>query len=126
MLFAPSGGGEESDALRTIPGGEELEAAHDLQETQRTVKLNAPCTRRPLAGPAVRRSPRSTQLGTWPGNEAAAAPVTAVHTDMGVRATAPSRTESSILVPMATKPVPRTARVQRYEPAAGSDATCRA
>eukprot|EP00965_Chrysotila_dentata_P078000 2572100-Pleurochrysis_carterae.AAC.1 len=76
MHFAPLGGEEESDAAR------------NLQETQRTAELNASCARRPLAGPAVRRNPRPAttlepaQFGTWPGNEAAAAPVTAVHKEI--------------------------------------------
>eukprot|EP00965_Chrysotila_dentata_P092438 3050816-Pleurochrysis_carterae.AAC.1 len=50
--------------------------------------------------PATTSEP--AQFGTWPGNEAAAAPITAVHTEMGVRVAAPPRTESSIPVPMAT------------------------
>eukprot|EP00965_Chrysotila_dentata_P177604 5867111-Pleurochrysis_carterae.AAC.1 len=75
-----------------------------------------------LVAPATSSEP--AQFGTWPGNQAAAAPVTAVHTEMGVRVTAPPRTESSIPVLMATNPV--TPRVQRHEPAAGSDATRRA
>eukprot|EP00965_Chrysotila_dentata_P055314 1835489-Pleurochrysis_carterae.AAC.1 len=113
MLFASSRGGEESDAFRTIPGREELEAARDLHKPQGTVELNAPCSRRPIAGPAVRHDPRPAtssepaQFGTWPGNEAAAASVTAGHTEMGVRVTAPPRTESLIPIPMATNPVTR-------------------
>eukprot|EP00965_Chrysotila_dentata_P101569 3353453-Pleurochrysis_carterae.AAC.1 len=51
---------EESDALRTIGRGGESGAAHN--------------SRRPLAGSAVHRNPRSAQFGTWSGNEAAAAP----------------------------------------------------
>eukprot|EP00965_Chrysotila_dentata_P097969 3239542-Pleurochrysis_carterae.AAC.1 len=81
-----------TDALRTIGrGGEESDAARNLQETQRTAKLNAPCTRRPIASPAVRRNLRPAtssepaKFGTWPGKEAAAAPTTAVHAEMGVR-----------------------------------------
>eukprot|EP00965_Chrysotila_dentata_P023064 764370-Pleurochrysis_carterae.AAC.2 len=69
-----------TDALRTIGGGRERDAARNSQEKQRTAELNSSCTRRPLAGSAVRRNPRSAQFGTWPGNETAAAPVTAVHT----------------------------------------------
>eukprot|EP00965_Chrysotila_dentata_P070511 2330572-Pleurochrysis_carterae.AAC.2 len=69
-------------------------------------ELNASCTRRPLAGSAVRRNPQSTQFGTWPGNEVPAGQVTAIHAEMGVHVTEPpARTESSIPVPMATNPV---------------------
>eukprot|EP00965_Chrysotila_dentata_P261080 6214131-Pleurochrysis_carterae.AAC.3 len=94
MLFAPSRGvGIGAGASQQVQS-----------ETQRTTGLNAPCTGRSLAGPAIRRNPRSAQFRTCPGNEAAAAPVTAVHTEMGVRVTAPQRTESSIPVPMATNP----------------------
>eukprot|EP00965_Chrysotila_dentata_P091287 3014070-Pleurochrysis_carterae.AAC.1 len=53
-------------------------------------------SRRGLAGSAVRRNPLSAQFGTWSGNEAAAAPVTAVRSEMRVRVTVPPRTESSI------------------------------
>eukprot|EP00965_Chrysotila_dentata_P033949 1130479-Pleurochrysis_carterae.AAC.1 len=63
---------------------------------------------------AVRHNPRSAQFArsaqfqTWPGHKAAAAPVTAVHTEMGVCVIVPPRTESSIPeIPMATNPVTR-------------------
>eukprot|EP00965_Chrysotila_dentata_P024212 802138-Pleurochrysis_carterae.AAC.1 len=50
---------EVSDALCTRGGGEESDAARNTHEMQITAQLNAPCTRRPLAGPAaVRRNPR--------------------------------------------------------------------
>eukprot|EP00965_Chrysotila_dentata_P158447 5233626-Pleurochrysis_carterae.AAC.1 len=108
---------EESDALCAIGGGKESDTARNLQETHRTAKLNASCTRnRPLTGSTVRRNPRSAQFGTWPGNEAAAAPVTAVHLEMGVRVTVPPRTESSIPVPMATNPVTRQLAVNAMSP----------
>eukprot|EP00965_Chrysotila_dentata_P123875 4094227-Pleurochrysis_carterae.AAC.6 len=94
MLFAPSGG-KESDAAR------------NSQETQRMEELNAPCTRRPLASSAVRRNPRSAQFRTRAGDEGAAAPVTAVLTEIGGCVKAPPCTESSIPVPMATDPVTR-------------------
>eukprot|EP00965_Chrysotila_dentata_P036750 1223199-Pleurochrysis_carterae.AAC.1 len=54
------------------------------------------CTRRPLTGSAVRRNPRSAHFGTWLGNEVAAAPVAAVHAEMGVRVTVPPCTETII------------------------------
>eukprot|EP00965_Chrysotila_dentata_P181569 5993610-Pleurochrysis_carterae.AAC.7 len=47
------------------------------------------------------------RLATRPGGNAAAAPTSAVHSDLGVRITAPPRTEWSIPVPMATNPVTR-------------------
>eukprot|EP00965_Chrysotila_dentata_P218992 6190882-Pleurochrysis_carterae.AAC.1 len=74
---------------------------------QRTEELNASCTQRPIKGSVVRRNPRSAQFGAWPGNKAAAAPVTVVHVAMGVRVTVPPRTKSSIPVPMATNPATR-------------------
>eukprot|EP00965_Chrysotila_dentata_P101659 3356336-Pleurochrysis_carterae.AAC.2 len=80
-------------------------------------------TRRPIRDPVARRdshpSPlsRPTQFGLRPGRGATAAPVAAIHaemgvrvtvpSEMGVRVTVPSRTESSIPVPMATNPVTR-------------------
>eukprot|EP00965_Chrysotila_dentata_P140562 4647749-Pleurochrysis_carterae.AAC.1 len=64
-----------TDALCTIGWGERvMRRAIRKRVTQRTAELNTSRTRRPLAGSAVRRIPRSTQFGTWPGNEAAAAP----------------------------------------------------
>eukprot|EP00965_Chrysotila_dentata_P226096 6195192-Pleurochrysis_carterae.AAC.1 len=83
------------------------------REDEEKTELNAPCTRRLLAGPAVRRNSRLAttsepeQFWTWPGYEAAAVPVPAAHTEIGVRVKAPPRTESSIPVPMATNLVTR-------------------
>eukprot|EP00965_Chrysotila_dentata_P119485 3950763-Pleurochrysis_carterae.AAC.1 len=53
-------------------------------------------------------SSASARVATRPdrGNSVAA-PTTAVHLDLGVRITAPPRTESSMPMPMATNPVTR-------------------
>eukprot|EP00965_Chrysotila_dentata_P164834 5442523-Pleurochrysis_carterae.AAC.1 len=57
--------------------------------------------RQPIASSAP------TRVATRPSDNAAAAPTTAVPSDLGVRITVPACTESSIPVPMATNPVTR-------------------
>eukprot|EP00965_Chrysotila_dentata_P259188 6213474-Pleurochrysis_carterae.AAC.1 len=57
--------------------------------------------RRPSASSAP------TRVAMRLSGNAAAAPTTAVHSDLGVRITVPPRTESSIPVPMATNSVTR-------------------
>eukprot|EP00965_Chrysotila_dentata_P156232 5161967-Pleurochrysis_carterae.AAC.1 len=70
---------------------------------------------RVLGGPS-----QALLYGVTLGNKAAAAPVTAVHAEMGVRVTVPPRTKSSIPVPMATDLVTRQLAVNAMSPQLGA------
>eukprot|EP00965_Chrysotila_dentata_P166108 5484575-Pleurochrysis_carterae.AAC.1 len=96
--------------LDTVSEEEEIEAALEWQRTQQESNVGqyslqplhqpGPSNPQPMASAAPPRIAQRPQA-------AAAAPTTAVHSDFGVRISAPPRTESSIPVPMATNPVTR-------------------
>eukprot|EP00965_Chrysotila_dentata_P066520 2202452-Pleurochrysis_carterae.AAC.1 len=102
---------EEAKARRldTVNEEEEMEATREWQDMQVVVRYSL----QPLQGQAGQSDGRSmassapVRVASRPGDKVAAAPTAAVHSDLGVRISAPPRTESSISVPMATNPVTR-------------------
>eukprot|EP00965_Chrysotila_dentata_P033601 1118894-Pleurochrysis_carterae.AAC.1 len=101
---------EEANARRldTVSEEEDIEAAVEWHRTRQQSNvaryslqplqdLPGPNDPRPMVSAAPARIAQRPQA-------AAAAPTTAVHSDLDARITAPPRTESSIPVPMATNP----------------------
>eukprot|EP00965_Chrysotila_dentata_P244767 6206162-Pleurochrysis_carterae.AAC.1 len=85
---------------------EQYETAWDLQEQEESSTI-APYALRPLYETAARpaRAPATSTAPPRLGTLAAQEPVTVVHSDLGVRITAPPRTAASMPVPIATDPV---------------------
>eukprot|EP00965_Chrysotila_dentata_P171967 5675129-Pleurochrysis_carterae.AAC.1 len=106
---------EEKEAnsrlLDTVSEEEEIEAALEWDRAQQESGTGSYSLQPLHDQPGPSNAPRviaaaPARIAQRP-QATAAAPTTAVHSDLGVRITAPPRTESSIPVPMATNPVTR-------------------